>query len=112
MGVWEEGGEAWNGDVFGEKVADAAFGVGVRVPDVGFGFELWFVLERELNGGGEGSTIEIMKTFGTVTLQSWYTTLMALSTTTFSVFSSNGEALTRVAPARRLVKVVNLILEE
>jgi hypothetical protein len=112
MCVWEEGGEARDGDIFGEEVADAAFGVGVRVPDIGFGFELRFVLERELNGEGMRGTMEIMKTFGVVTLQSWYTTSIALSTTTFSVVSSNGEALTREAPARRLVKVVNLILEE
>jgi hypothetical protein len=110
--VWEEGGEAGDGDVFGEEVSDAAFGVGVGVPDVGFGFELGFVLERILNGWGKGSTMEIIKTFGTVMLQSWYTTSMALSTTTFSVCSSNGEALTRAAPARRVVKVVNLIFEE
>jgi hypothetical protein len=60
-------------------------------------------------GKGKGSTMEIMKTFGTVTLQSWYTTSMA---TPFSIFSTKGEALTRAAAARRLLKVVNLILEE
>jgi hypothetical protein len=70
------------------------------------------MLERKLKEGEQESTMEIMKTFGVVTLQSWYTTSMALFTTTFSVVSSNGEALTREAPARRLVKVVNLILEE
>jgi hypothetical protein len=48
VGVREEGGEARDGDVFGEEVANAAFGIGVRVPDVGFGFELKFVLEREV----------------------------------------------------------------
>lgn len=112
MCVWEEGREAGNGNVFGEEVADASFGVGVRVPNVGFGFELRFVLEGELNGEGKRGTMEIMKTFGTVTLQSWYTTSMALFTTAVSVFSSKGEALTRAAPARRLVMVVNLILEE
>jgi hypothetical protein len=47
VGVGEEGGEAGNGDVFGEEVADAAFAVGVCVPNVGFRCELWFVLERD-----------------------------------------------------------------
>jgi len=44
MGLWEERGEAWNGDVLGEKIADGARSVGIVVPYISFGVKLWIPL--------------------------------------------------------------------
>jgi hypothetical protein len=40
VGIWEERGEAWDGDVLGEQVTNGAWVLIVGVPDVGLWGEL------------------------------------------------------------------------
>ena len=121
--LWEERGEAGDGDVLCKKVADGARGMGIGVPDVGFGGKLGSVrgsgCGREVGQlAGRNHTIEIMNTFGVTTSQSSCTTVISLTTTispsTVSSWrcSRTGDAVTRAAPMKALTRVGNLILTD
>jgi hypothetical protein len=52
--VWVEGAETRDRDVLCEEAADAACGVGIVVPDVGFGCELEVLGSSRRGGRGGG----------------------------------------------------------